>query len=319
MSSEIENTENKLEYKFRGVLSVCNFEKLSFDNQLNILVENKIYTIQRRQKYIFKHQSINSEYNGYVTFITVPYKNLSEDFIEYRGFLYFINEEIICEIYNLINDNIIGDDFEYEYINKPQQKIKNHLSKLLNDNERFNFCVTKYNEYYSKIENIDEILYYENYDEEINLTWEQFIKGSIPNYPELIKKHLFCKYYCYDFDFVPFTKIWRSLIESTEMMNFIKNKMQEYQSEQSIKNIDLSFKLSLLEKIMKIDNWEDISATKKGKILTNLLGNNFDNIKNYYLELEKNPNNEKSKFYDKSGKYQSDKLKAEKIINELLG
>lgn len=311
-------SDNGLEYKFMGILSGIDFENLSFDEQLNILIENEIYTMSRNSKYIFKHQFC-LEISDYGTLFTVPNENLSSCVIEYRGFKYYINNSILCEIFDYMNDQIRGDDFVDEFIDTPQQKICIHLSKLLNNNERFNFCVSKYNEYYSKIENTDELLYYENTDEGVNQTWESYVVSSIYRNLQLIKQHLL-SYHYYDFDFFPITKVWETLIESTEMMNFLKIQMHEYQSQPKLpKGIDLSLQLAIIEKIMKIENWDDISATKKGKILTHLLGKNDDNIKNYYLELGKKPSDVKSKFFDKIGKYQTDKLKAEKIINELLG
>lgn len=83
--------------------------------------------------------------------------------------------------------------------------------------------------------------------------------------------------------------------------------------------IDLSFQLALLEKIMKLENWDDISSNKKGKILTNLLGKNKDNIKEYYIESARKSTDVRSKFYDQAGKYQTDILNASKLLKEILG
>lgn len=77
-------------------------------------------------------------------------------------------------------------------------------------------------------------------------------------------------------------------------------------------NIDLSFQISLLEEIINLKNWSEITATKKGEILTNLLGKNKDNIKKIYLEFDK-------KTSEISNKTLKDREKASELIKKLLG
>ena len=82
--------------------------------------------------------------------------------------------------------------------------------------------------------------------------------------------------------------------------------------EKQINNIDLSFQISLLEEITKLQDWSEISATKKGEIVSRLLGKNKDNIKKIYLELEKNKS-------AASNKILQDIDKASELIKKLLG
>lgn len=92
---------------------------------------------------------------------------------------------------------------------------------------------------------------------------------------------------------------WLKFYKITEIINICENKINELSEEKkdsSIKKIDLSFQLALLEQIMKLENWDDISASKKGMILTNLIGKNKDNIKDYYNESIKKVTDIYSKF-----------------------
>lgn len=75
---------------------------------------------------------------------------------------------------------------------------------------------------------------------------------------------------------------------------------------------DTSLQVFLFEEIMKLNNWEEISATKKGQLLSLLIFKNDTNIKKIYLELEK-------KNSGKSEKFEKDLQKASELINNILG
>lgn len=79
-----------------------------------------------------------------------------------------------------------------------------------------------------------------------------------------------------------------------------------------IKSLDTSVQILLFEQLMKIENWEQISSTKKGQLLSLLIGKNESNIKKIYLELEKKPS-----FNNK--KILADREKTFQIIKEILG
>ena len=81
---------------------------------------------------------------------------------------------------------------------------------------------------------------------------------------------------------------------------------------ESIKLLDTSIQVLLFEELMKTKNWELISSTKKGKILSLLFGKNDSNVKKVYLELEKRKSQNTNKFI-------SDREKASEIIKEILG
>lgn len=81
---------------------------------------------------------------------------------------------------------------------------------------------------------------------------------------------------------------------------------------ESIKLLDTSLQVLLFEQIMKIENWDQVSSTKKGQILSLLISKNDSNIKKVYLELEKKPTQNTKKILE-------DKEKAFEIIKEILG
>lgn len=81
---------------------------------------------------------------------------------------------------------------------------------------------------------------------------------------------------------------------------------------ESIKSLDTSLQVLLFEELMTINNWEQISSNKKGKILSLLLSKNDSNVKKVYLELEKNPSKNTIKFLE-------DRKKASEILKEILG
>lgn len=81
---------------------------------------------------------------------------------------------------------------------------------------------------------------------------------------------------------------------------------------ESIKLLDTSLQVLLFEQIMKIENWDQVSSTKKGQLLSLLISKNDSNIKKVYLELEKNPTQNTKKILE-------DREKAFEIIKEILG
>lgn len=81
---------------------------------------------------------------------------------------------------------------------------------------------------------------------------------------------------------------------------------------ESIKLLDTSLQVLLFEQIMKIENWDQVSSTKKGQLLSLLISKNDSNIKKVYLELEKKPTQNTNKILE-------DREKAFEIIKEILG
>lgn len=77
-------------------------------------------------------------------------------------------------------------------------------------------------------------------------------------------------------------------------------------------SIDTSIQVQIFEELMKIKNWEQISATKKGQLLSLIISKNDGNIKKVYLEIEKKPSQNTKKFLQ-------DREKAFELLKEILG
>lgn len=194
--------------------------------------------------------------------------------------------------------------------------LENKL-KILEENFKKYFNQIEDKQYYSLYKNQTPTGGYES--------WEEYFISDIVDNENYISVVKFLKG---DSKFLnnEIENQWNDYFVFSKISDYCEQKRKELLNiktenilENKSKNIDLSFQLAIIESIMKIENWEGISANKKGKILTHLLGKHVDNIKDYYLELDKKTSNSNGKFFDKSGKYQTDKLKAEKIITELLG
>lgn len=104
--------------------------------------------------------------------------------------------------------------------------------------------------------------------------------------------------------------------EASKLLNTKTLDMDDTNNENSGKKRDMSFRLSLFELLMKSDKWEQANSTQKGNILTHLFGDHPTNIRDYYLEMEKRP--EEGKF-KKGGKWQREQIEAEEIIKRILG
>jgi hypothetical protein len=77
-------------------------------------------------------------------------------------------------------------------------------------------------------------------------------------------------------------------------------------------SLDTSIQVLIFEELMKIKNWEQISATKKGQLLSLIISKNDGNIKKVYLEIEKKTSQNTKKFL-------TDREKAFELLKEILG
>jgi hypothetical protein len=78
------------------------------------------------------------------------------------------------------------------------------------------------------------------------------------------------------------------------------------------KTIDTSLQVLLFEQIMQTEDWDLISSSKKGQLLSLLISKNDSNIKKVYLELEKKQSQNSKKILE-------DRIKASEIIKKILG
>jgi len=313
--------ENSLNLPFLGILEDLDFCKLSFFEQQRILIKAEIFiTNNKPQFFIFKN--LNFRYPFFDLFddeleVEVPNKNLSNQWINYFGINYILNPIFLEDVFLHLKSDVYYDNDEL--IENEKKLILLKASKLLSDSEKIEYYKTEYHKHYNKIKDDENLLCYDDPESAGWESWEQFVISKIRFDPKLIQEHLF-NYLAYDTSFSDISKIWRRLNFEIEIMCSLKNLISDSLNlEISSKKIDSSFQISMLEKMMKIENWDDITATKKGEIISHLLGKNKDNIRNIYYELDKKQDDKNSKYFDKNGKYETDRLKAEEIINKLLG
>jgi hypothetical protein len=213
--------------------------------------------------------------------------------------------------------------------------IETNIDARFTDTEKIEYLKEKRKELYLAIQNEPEYFVYTGKREFNGFNnWEELIYDILLYEDSLVKKFLTEDIGVPDIPKTIFTD-WHNYYKTNELIKICEKKINELILEDTVdsieqideektkkisaKNVDLSFQLALLEEIMKLENWDDISANKKGFILTNLIGKSKDNIKNYYNESAKSQLDQTSKFYNKSGKYATDKLNASKLLKEILG
>lgn len=109
------------------------------------------------------------------------------------------------------------------------------------------------------------------------------------------------------------SSIWVKYYTIKAQIDFCKEQINKLKNtKQKSGLVDTSLQVFLLEEIINIKDWSSISATKKGEILSHLLGKNKDNIKKIYLEFDK-------KSSENSEKFLNDRKQADEIIKKLLG
>lgn len=301
----------EFETKYFRCLKDFDFDKINI-NSFNTLASSGIFDEYELSKTYKNEEDYFKSDSDFMCFGDFFIQNRKEYHLKkevYTEMIYVKNwylesfnivEEITNEIEVLISSElqleeklkIIEENYK-KYFNQITDKIYYPLFK----NETYTCGYSKWEQYF-----ISYIVDNDNYnsvkkflkgdndflDNEINIQWtEYFVVSRLSDYCEEKKNSL---------------------------LNIKENIL-----EKRTNNIDLSFQLAIIEEIMKINNWEEISPEKKGQILTHLLGKNDDNIRKYYVELNRKSTDIKSKFYDKFGKYQSDKLKAEQMVKNLLG
>lgn len=242
--------------------------------------------------------------------------NVKTDSIEFDTMItlgakeYYINQDILKEIYNSIRFfvEVVATDTQFDL-----NKILTNLEGRIESTEKIKYLEKKHKDLYSKVKNESEYLVYAEIKEFNGFAnWQELIYDCLTREITFIEKYLTSDFELSD---VPkeILSIWVKYYTIKTQIDFCKeqiNKLKNTRQKSSF--VDTSLQVFLLEEIINIKDWSSISATKKGEILSHLLGKNKDNIKKIYLELDK-------KSSENSEKLLNDRNQADEIIKKLLG
>ena len=305
--------------KYFGILKNFDFEKIN-KYSFQILID----------KGIFDESELSEGYRSETDYFGIELEdNISSfnDFFLFNRKEYNLKREVVSEMINLRNFHLVG-------FFKPQPIIKEIeilIEAELNIEDKIEVITNNYKLYFDMI---TEKEYYPLYKNNIKTngynTWEEYFwdeivglqkyasivnyfKGDYDNFiPEPIKSN-WTEYYI-------FSQISNYCEEKKNLLlNIRPEKMQNIETPAN--KIELSFQISLIEEIRNIDRniWEELSSTKKGKLLSLLIGKNADNIRNIYYELEKKPSDKSGKYSNENSKYSKDRINAQSIVKNILG
>ena len=242
--------------------------------------------------------------------------NVKTDSIEFDTMItlgakeYYINPDILKEIYTSIRFfvEVVATDTQFDL-----NKILTNLEGRIESIEKIKYLEKKHRVLYSQVKNESEYLVYAEIKEFNGFeNWEELIIESLNGEVAFIQKYLTSDIEMSD---VPkeILSIWVKYYTIKAQIDFCKEQINKLKNtKQKSGFVDTSLQVFLLEEIINIKDWSSISATKKGEILSHLLGKNKDNIKKIYLELDK-------KISKNSEKILNDRKQADEIIKKLLG
>ena len=242
--------------------------------------------------------------------------NVKTDSIEFDTMItsgakeYHINQDILKEIYTSIRFfvEVVATDTQFDL-----NRILTNLEGRIESVEKIKYLEKKHKDLYSQVKNEPEYLVYAEIKEFNGFeNWEELVIESLNGEVAFIQKYLTSDIEMSD---VPkeILSIWVKYYTIKAQIDFCKEQINKLKNtKQKSGFVDTSLQIFLLEEIINIKDWSSISATKKGEILSHLLGKNKDNIKKIYLELDK-------KISENSEKLLSDRKQADEFIKKLLG
>jgi hypothetical protein len=242
--------------------------------------------------------------------------NVKTDSIEFDTMItfgakeYHINQDILKEIYTSIRFFVeaVATDTQFDL-----NKILTNLEGRIETTEKIKYLEKKHKDSYSQVKNESEYLVYAEIKEFNGFeNWQELIYDCLSGEITFIEKYLTSDIEMSD---VPkeILSLWIKYYTIKTQIDYCKEQINKLKNtKQKSGFVDTSLQILLLEEIINIKDWSSISATKKGEILSHLLGKNKDNIKKIYLELDK-------KSSENSEKLLNDRKQADEIIKKLLG
>lgn len=290
-------TEKKMKkYNYYGVLKGFDFKKINAVNFLKLIEKNlfDVYELSEIYKKPGEYFGLELEKIDWVF----------SDFFLFNGKEYHLKNEVFLEMYNFKN-NFIEDFNDLESI---YNEIYLAIEKEFQTENKMKVIEKYYNEYFSIVKNSD---YYLLYKEGIRTkgyhSWFQYFKSDIVEEEDFTSVENFLKGVS-SFLNSKINEEWNTFYIVSKVCDFCSKKRKEIENpskneissnegltNKSNKNeiMDTSKQVLLLEAIIASPKWGNLSATKKGEIVSLLIGKNKDNIRNVYLQLDK-PNSEMS-------------------------
>ena len=280
---EIENRKFVKKFKLEELI-LSNIDNLVLHN---VLIEDEILI-----------DNVKTDSIEFDTIITLGAK-------EYR-----INPDILKEIYTsiLFFVEVVATDTQFDL-----NKILTNLEGRIETTEKIKYLEKKHKDLYSQVKNESEYLVYAEIKEFNGFeNWQELIYDCLSGEITFIEKYLTSDIEMSDAP-KEILSLWVKYYTIKAQIDFCKEQINKLKdTKQKSNSVDTSLQVFLLEEIINIKDWSSISATKKGEILSHLLGKNKDNIKKIYLEFDK-------KSSENSEKFLNDRKQADEIIKKLLG
>lgn len=208
----MESTNNIDEY-FLGILYSSNYKDLSIDEQKKMLIEKKIYTIEDNEFWILYNLE---NYNKNDLF------ELGSSFF-YLNKSYKINDLFLKELYEYVKADV------YASVKQPLEiKIKEicqhakHIESFSDVNE---FYKSQYREQYERIKDNSCFLLFNEPEVWNYPDWECYVIEEVNSNSILIETHLFSEYGYSSFEEI--SKTWQDLYYYSEVMNFLREKLNK--------------------------------------------------------------------------------------------
>lgn len=293
------------ESKYQGLIESKEKEVYTPENIL-FLIEKKIYV-----EYISEVSDIEIFYNGN------PYEYNKEDttefdtYITFKGKTYTLSDDVKEDIYLTLKFYVEEILNNVDYI---KDGIELKLKRYSTAKDKISFLRNQQKKYIKKVETDTSFLIYSE-NKEVNGfdNWKDLVidyyTSEVINIYLTDKKATFSKK----------IKDWVIFYEVKSITDFIKQKIQELETEnkeilETTENkqvYDTSLQVLLFDKIMKIDNWDELSDNKKAELMSLFSDKNKDNIRKIFAMINK-------KSSETTQKFKADSKKADEILSKIL-
>lgn len=292
--------------KYFGILKDFDFDNITRDT-FHLLVEKDIFDVYE----LSNCYKSNDDYFGIEL---NEQKYTFGDFFLFNKKEYVLKKSIISEMINRKNwvmkafhdlDSITNEIellVEAEFI--PEKKID-----VLENRRKAYFNQIRNATFYLLFKNNVEVRSYKSWEEYVTIEFLEedgskyiadYLKGKIKYLPSSLE-YDWNDYFIFSF-INDYCDMKRSEILGIEVA--IK--------ELASKELDVSKQILLFEKLRHFDNWDDLSAHKKAKLINLLINKSEDNIRKTFSNIDK-------KDSELTDKFKKDNLEVENLIKSILG